>query len=107
MPRREWGKTTRLIDQATEILALEHPMTVRQLFYRLVSQGELSNMRGDYQRLSGVMTKARNDGRCDFDWIVDRSRPEYRPNVGSTPLDTAKQFREPTGRIIGVRSRVT
>jgi len=27
------------------------------------------------------MGKAREDGRCDFDWIVDRSRPEYRPNV--------------------------
>jgi hypothetical protein len=81
MAQGEWSKTTRLIEQATEILAFEHPMTVRQLFYRLVSQGELSNTRGDYQRLSGVMTKARNDGRCDFDWIVDRSRPEYSPNV--------------------------
>jgi len=33
------------------------------------------------------MTKARLDGRCDWDWIVDRSRPTYKPNVF---IDTAE-----------------
>ena len=56
-------------------------MTVRQLFYRLVSIGEVENTHGHYQRVSRVMTKARDDGRCDFDRIVDRSRPTYAPNV--------------------------
>jgi hypothetical protein len=81
MAKGEWEKTTLLIDTAVGILEIENPMTVRQLFYRLVSVGAMANCRADYQRLSVVMSKARNDGRCDFDWIVDRSRPEYRPNV--------------------------
>jgi len=81
MAKGEWEKTTRLIDTAVGILGIENPMTIRQLFYRLVSVGAMANSRADYQRLSVVMSKARNDDRCDFDWIVDRSRPEYSPNV--------------------------
>lgn len=81
MAKGEWDKTTRLIETAVEILEVENPMTIRQLFYRLVSIGHLANSRADYQRLSVVMSKARNDGRCNFDWIVDRSRPEYAPSA--------------------------
>jgi hypothetical protein len=81
MAKGEWQKTTLLVESAVGILEIENPMTIRQLFYRLVSVGALANSRADYQRLSVVMSKARNDGRCDFDWIVDRSRPEYSPNV--------------------------
>jgi len=49
-------------------------MTVRQLFYRLVSSEVIGNCLADYQRVSKAMTKARNDGRVSWDWIVDRSR---------------------------------
>lgn len=81
MAKGEWDKTTVLIAAAVRFLAVENPMTVRQLFYRLVSVGALANRRADYQRLSVIMSKARKDGRCDFDWIVDRSRPEYNPSM--------------------------
>ena len=56
-------------------------MTVRQLFYRLVSAAVIANTMNHYKRVSTVLTKARNDGRVDFDFIVDRSRPEYMPLV--------------------------
>jgi hypothetical protein len=81
MAKAEWKRTTTLVNAALEILAAEQPMTVRQLFYRLVSNGLLENTRGDYCHVSRLMTKARNDRRCPFEWIVDRSRPEYSPNV--------------------------
>jgi hypothetical protein len=74
-------KTRRLIAAAQEALAAESPMTLRQLFYRLVSSEVLENSRADYVRLSRVMTQAREDSEMDFDHIVDRSRPEYEPNV--------------------------
>jgi hypothetical protein len=45
-------KTRNLITDAQEALAAESPMTLRQLFYRLVSSGLLENSRADYQRLS-------------------------------------------------------
>src|SRR5882672_2253647 len=81
MAQGEWSSTKRLIGQAAGILAEESPMTIRQLFYRLVSVAAIENNRNDYQRVSTTMTKARNDGRIDFHCIVDRSRPEYMPNV--------------------------
>lgn len=81
MARGEWQETTKLIQAAAGILEREHPMTIRQLFYRLVSVAAIRNTRADYQKVSKVMTKAREDGRVDYQWIVDRSRPEYAPNV--------------------------
>jgi hypothetical protein len=71
-------KTTALIDAALAILAEQNPMTVRQLFYRLVSANVIPNDTPSYLRVSECMTKARDDGRCSFDWIADRSRPDYR-----------------------------
>jgi hypothetical protein len=90
LAKGEWGKTTRLIDAAIEILETENPMTVRQLFYRLVSAAEIENTRADYQRVSVVMTKAREDARCKYDWIVDRSRPTYSPNMWTDAAEYAE-----------------
>jgi hypothetical protein len=81
MARAEWGSTTRFVEQALEILEAEQPMTIRQLFYRLVSAGVIANHMKDYKRVSRTMTKVRDDGRCPFAWIVDRSRPSYEPHV--------------------------
>ena len=49
-------------------------MTVRQLFYALVSIREIENCLRDYQRVSKAMTKARDDGRVDFELIVESRR---------------------------------
>jgi hypothetical protein len=81
MAKGEWKRTRELIDKAIEILEEQNPMTVRQLFYRLVSIGALENSRSCYTHVSRLVTKARLDGRIDFGWIVDRSRPEYMKNV--------------------------
>lgn len=81
MPKKETKRITRLIELATGILDEEFPMTVRQLFYRLVSVGALENRRNDYVKVSRIMTIARNDGRVEWDAIVDRSRADYAPTV--------------------------
>jgi hypothetical protein len=81
MSRAEWSSTTGFIKHCVEILEAENPMTVRQLFYRLVSDHTIKNCDRDYGYVSRMMTKARQDRRVDYDWIVDRSRPEYMPNV--------------------------
>lgn len=81
MAKAEWAKTTVLISAAVEILEAEYPMTIRQLFYRLVSAGVIENNRNCYQMVSRFMTTARMDGRCSHDYITDRSRPEYRPQM--------------------------
>jgi hypothetical protein len=81
MAKAETKRITELIEQAIEILDEQSPMTIRQLFYRLVSMGALDNSRNDYVKVSRIMTIARNDGRADWDAIVDRSRADYAPTV--------------------------
>jgi hypothetical protein len=88
--KAEWARTTKLIDAAVGILAEEYPMTIRQLFYRLVSAGLLENNRAQYQLVSRIMTKARDDGRVEYEWLVDRSRPEYKATV----FDDAAEYAE-------------
>ena len=90
MAKGEWTATTQFINSALRILEREQPMTIRQLFYRLVSIGEIQNSLGCYQRVSRVMTKAREDNRCPWNWIVDRSRPAYQPSVWANPSGYAE-----------------
>ncbi len=85
MARGLWDKSRELIDWARGILEREWPMTIRQIFYRLVSMGLIKNTKADYQRVIRLMTIARNDGRIPFNWIVDRSRPVYDPPVFKDP----------------------
>src|SRR5215469_1951142 len=73
MAKGEWESTTELITAAMTVLAQERPMTIRQLFYRLVSILIIENCLRDYQRVSTAMTKAREDGRVPYEYIVDRS----------------------------------
>jgi hypothetical protein len=86
-------KTTALIDAALKILAEQNPMTIRQLFYRLVSVNVIPNDLASYQRVSEAMTKSRDDGRCSFEWIADRSRPIYASSVFTDAVDYADTVR--------------
>ena len=69
-------------------------MTLRQLYYRLVSAEVLKNTRSDYCRLSRVLTRAREEDDIQFDWIVDRSRPTYSPSVFDDLEDGLKALRD-------------
>lgn len=93
MAKAETQRITDLIDQAIEILDKESPMTIRQLFYRLVSIEALENCRQDYVKVSRIMTIARNDERVDWDAIVDRSRTDYAPNVWEDAAEYVETIR--------------
>ncbi len=58
-------------------------MTLRQLFYQLVTRHIIPNEHSAYQRLSRVMTDARDSGDIPYEWIVDRSKVERVPNAWS------------------------
>ena len=90
MSVNEWKCTSEFINTALMILEVENPMTVRQLFYRLVSAGVIENTRGEYQRVSRLMTKARRDDRCRYEWLVDRTRPTYTPSAFEDPAQYAE-----------------
>jgi hypothetical protein len=83
MAKGRWQETQRLLDAASAVLESEQPMTIRQLFYRLVSSRVIENRIQDYRRVSRVMTEARERGEVPWEWIVDRSRPRYKSSVWS------------------------
>ncbi|HEX3034361.1 MAG TPA: hypothetical protein VHT73_04395 [Thermodesulfobacteriota bacterium] len=81
MAKGRWKETEILIREIQELLIEEYPVTLRQLFYCLVSKLVLQNERKSYQKLSRVLTDARNNGDVPFDRIVDRSKVEYRSSA--------------------------
>ena len=67
-------KTLELIESARAVLAEYHPMTVRQVFYQLVSRLVLKNTELQYKQLSRHLTTAREEGIIPDEWIEDRTR---------------------------------
>jgi len=68
------AKTIELIETAKDILAEGHPMTVRQVYYQLVSRQVIKNNRGKYQAVSNALVDARREGIIPWEWIEDRLR---------------------------------
>lgn len=68
------AKTLRIIAKARIILAEHHPMTVRQVYYRLVSSQVIQNNRSQYQAISNALVAARKEGAIPWAWIEDRLR---------------------------------
>jgi len=67
-------KTVKLIELATEILAETHPMTVRQVYYQLVSRQAIENTRGAYGAVCNALRDARLDEAIPWEHIEDRLR---------------------------------
>ncbi len=77
------SKTLALIEEARSVLSEYNPMTLRQVYYQLVSRQVLENSRSSYQRLSRALVEARQQGLIPWEWIEDRVR---RPReVGMWP----------------------
>ncbi len=68
------AKTIRLIETARDILAEHHPMTLRQVYYQLVSRQVIENNRSQYHSVSKALVAARREGVIPWDWIEDRLR---------------------------------
>jgi len=68
------AKTLAMLEEARAILAENHPMTVRQVYYQLVSRQVIENNRGQYQAVSNLLVNARKDGAIPWEWIEDRLR---------------------------------
>lgn len=74
------AKTLRLIETAYEVLSKHNPMTVRQVYYQLVSRQVIENNRSQYQAVSNALVDARKEGVIPWDWIEDRlRRPRHVP----------------------------
>jgi hypothetical protein len=88
------SKNKALAQRAVEILEAERPMTLRQLYYRLISAGVLANAQKEYKRLGNVMTTLREVGSVPRTWIVDHVRSTLKPSSWSGLADFAETVRE-------------
>jgi len=68
------SKTQALIAAAVKVLQEHNPMTVRQVYYQLVSRQVIDNNRGSYQAVSKALVAARREAVIPWEWIEDRTR---------------------------------
>ncbi|MBI2916482.1 MAG: hypothetical protein HYY01_00665 [Chloroflexi bacterium] len=68
------AKTEAILTRAVEILDGTHPMTVRQVFYQLVSCHAIENAPASYNAVINVLRDARLNGEVPWEWIEDRLR---------------------------------
>jgi hypothetical protein len=89
-----YGAGQALADAAVEILEREQPMTLRSLFYQVVSAGHLPSTDPQYyQKLAKVMGRLRENGRVPLSWIVDHVRSTLKPSSWSGLADFADTVR--------------
>lgn len=74
----------------------EHPMTVRQVFYRLVSMGAISKTEAEYKTtVCRLLTELRRSGDIPYGFIADNTRWMRKPRTYSgleSALEQTAQF---------------
>lgn len=62
-------------------------LTLRQLFYALVTENIIENSKAEYQKLSKILTRGRMAGVVDWAMIEDRGRQSHLPYYAFNPAD--------------------
>jgi hypothetical protein len=77
------------------MLEAEHPMTVRQVFYQLVSRGVIGKTEEEYKRtVIRLLAEMRRAREIPFHWIADNSRWMRKPRSYSSLADMLTQEQE-------------
>lgn len=80
MARREWNWTQHQLDKLNKVIAIlkelkdYKPLTLRQVYYQMVSKEFIENTTSQYGMLSNLIKWARIDGHIDWGDIEDRGR---------------------------------
>ena len=93
---KRWAKSTRellykVIEIVDEYTEQGYRMTLRQLYYQLVSRDIIPNQQREYAKLSRILTEARMAGLVDWDFIEDRIRIPKFPNQFDSVDDAMEQ----------------
>jgi hypothetical protein len=80
-----------IIDKATQICAsYSTPLTLRQLYYKLVTLNAFPNDQREYDKLQTLMNDARMAGEFDWEYLIDRTRNLVAPTTWSSPAALLK-----------------
>lgn len=64
-----------------EVLRIDTPMTVRQVFYQLVSLGVIEKSEAEYKgTVCRLLSTMRREGDVPFEWLADNTRWMRKPN---------------------------
>lgn len=73
-----YGKNLEHLEQAQEIVDEYQrqglSLTLRQLYYQMVSRGHIPNKQSEYNKMSDLISNGRRAGLIDWDAIEDRTR---------------------------------
>jgi len=90
--RRGKAEMAAIRDAVIEVLQVDAPMTVRQVFYRLVSGGLIGKTEAEYKQTVGrLLTEMRLDGTIPFGTIADNTRWVRRPRTYSSVEDALRR----------------
>lgn len=99
--RRSRGDIQKLCDAIFTLVESERPMTVRQIYYRLVSLGAIGKTEGEYkQTVCRLLTEMRRRGELPYHWIADNTRWQRKPRTYSSMQDMLRITRETYRRAI-------
>lgn len=89
------GDSFQLAAIAAELAYVHRPITLRGLFYRIVSTGYFPNTdKKHYAKLGNLMIKMRRSGCVPYSWIVDNIRATKKPSSWSGLEDFAETVRD-------------
>lgn len=89
--KKRLGQINAIIEEYQE---QDYVLTLRQLYYQLVSRDIIPNKQTEYSKLSTILKEGRMAGIVDWDAIEDRLRKPSTPGSWESPadiLDTAAQ----------------
>lgn len=90
-----------------QIVSRDRPMTVRQVFYRLVSADAIGKTESEYNSVViRLLTEMRLEGWIPFDWLADNTRWMRKPithgSIRDAMRDTAEFYRQEIWRDLPV-----
>jgi hypothetical protein len=93
--RRTKAELTAIREAIYQAVAADKPMTVRQVFYRLVSQGVIDKNEQEYKgRVCRLLTDMRLSGTIPFGWIADNTRWMRKPITYSSVKQALRRTAE-------------
>ena len=93
--RRSRAEISDLRDSIFDVVSDEHPATVRQVFYRLVSLGAIDKSEAEYKStVVRLLTSMRLDGAIPLGWIADNTRWMRKPRTHSSLAQAVQRTAE-------------
>jgi hypothetical protein len=81
-----------------QIVAMQRPMTVRQVFYQATVRGLVEKEESGYSKVQVDLTQMRRAGDLPYGWLADNTRWQRKPNtfdgVEEALKETARLYRK-------------